>query len=150
MRAIVWIAEGDGDAMTLEYKYMDLLAYWKDLAITFGFDKVICLDKSGTPYIRAGSGGGQIVEEVYTDWAAIRAAYPTVKFICPVTNGGVMLKDFVEPAGDIIYALGGDYSNANNFQGTPDAKVTVESQIGGGTWSFFAMACIAHDMQSVA
>lgn len=135
MRAIAWIAEPDGD----EYKYLDLERYWADLRIAWGFDKTLVVDVSGTTFVK-----GQYDNEVYASWAALNEAYTDAAYVCLVP-GAPNLDDYVEPVGDVIYVLGGDYGEAHNFGVKPDATISVGTALpqGAGTWSFLAMAVVA-------
>ena len=137
MRAIAYLAEPDGD----EYKYLDLKRYFHDLALTWGFDKALCVDASETDYVTPASG-----TEVYASWFELETAYTLAKYVLLTPDGGTDLADFDEPAGDVIYVLGGDYTSVHNWQGTPDAMVTIPTALapGVGAWSFLAMAVVAN------
>ena len=137
MRVVAYLAEPNGD----EYKYLDLITYFLDLVNTWGFDRACVIDKSNTDYVHPGPG-----TERYNDWADLIEAYPNAKYVLLTPVDGTLLEDYVEPAGDVVYVLGGDYDNVYNWQGIPDEAVNVPTMLppGRGTWSFLAMAVVAN------
>jgi len=139
MRAIAWIAEPDGD----EYKYLDLISYFKDLVNTWGFDLTLCVDNSGTTFVNPTTNG----MEVFATWADVIVAYPDASYVCLIP-GADNLDAYVEPGGDVIYVLGGDYGESHNFPGTPDDTISVATALepGVGTWSCMAMSVVAYDL----
>jgi hypothetical protein len=111
------------------------------LALAYNFDVCLCVDVSGTPFLTPGTG-----TLCFDSWEALVEDYPNASYVELTPDGSTNLELFIEPPGDVVYVLGGDYGDGDNFNLEAHAKVKVQTGLapGRGLWSFLAMAIVAY------
>lgn len=125
MRAIAYTWEKEAG-----HRVMD---YWSTVAVTWGLDRAY--------FVNPCECRGAIAS-----WDKLFEKFPQAAIVVPCTEGGMSLDEYVEPEGDVIYVVGGDYSEEFSYKGEADYNITLETTLKPdvGTYSFLAMSVIAH------